>query len=147
MINFEQQIQDEIERYQGPHQSLIACAPHTYRLLTHLLDDPELPSRFRPLVLVMVAYFLLPVDIISEDISGPRGYLDDLFLFAVMAQTIQQETGSAELLERSWEGPGSFQTFVSDILSQEQDLIGDQREVILWYTGFEHLLTGIKTQD
>ena len=140
MFNLEQQIQAEVEGYQGPHQELIACAPFVFRLLTRILEDPELPARLRPLVLVTIAYFLMPADTISEDLTGPRGYLDDLFLSAMTADAIAREMASGDLLERNWEGDGSILALVRTVLNQEKDLIGDQREVVLWYTGFEHLI-------
>ncbi len=34
------------------------------------------------MVLSTIAYFTLPVDIIPEDIEGPNGYIDDIFLCA-----------------------------------------------------------------
>lgn len=140
MVNLEQQIQAEVEGYQGPHQELIACAPFFFRMLTRILEDPELPARLRPLVLVTIAYFLMPADTISEDLTGPRGYLDDLFLTAMTADAIAREMASGELLERNWEGDGSILSLIRTVLSKEKDLIGDQREVMLWYTGFEHLV-------
>ena len=140
MLNFEQLICEEIQGYQGPHQELVACTPFMYRLLTRVLDDPELPGRLRPLVLVAIAYFMLPVDTISEDLTGPRGYLDDLYFAAMVADTIQRDLGSEDLLVRNWEGKGAFFPLIENILRQEKELIGDQKDVMLWYTGFEHLI-------
>lgn len=139
MIDFELQVQQDVYEYQGEHQALITCAPQFYRLLTNMRDDPDLPGRLRPFILLALAYFLTPVDIISEDLSGPRGYLDDIFLTAFIADYVEKELGSDAVLVRSWEGQGSIKEIIQQIFRQEQDLIGDKRDLILWYIGFEFL--------
>lgn len=144
MIDFELQVQQDVYEYQGEYQELITCAPQFYRLLTNILDDPDLPGRLRPLILVALAYFLTPVDIISEDLIGPRGYLDDIFLTAFIADYVQKELGSDAILVRSWEGQGSISEIIQKIFHQEKELIGDKRELILWYIGFEFLATALK---
>jgi len=46
---------------------------------------------------------------------------------------------SDEILEENWEGELSIIPLVEEILSQEKELIGDKRELVLWYIGFEHM--------
>lgn len=139
MTDYENEIRSTIENYQGAHKTLIAGLPFLYRLFTRLLEAPELPGRLRPLLLAALAYFMLPVDVISEDITGPRGLFDDLFLGAFVLGQVAREMGSWDLLEGQWEGPGTVQGFSGEVLSSEQALISDQRDVILWYIGYEHL--------
>ncbi len=40
----------------------------------------------------------LPADIISEDISGPYGYADDIWLCAWVADIVRREVGSDDIL-------------------------------------------------
>ncbi len=139
MTDYESQIRRTIEGYQGEHQALVAALPFIYRLYTRLLESPELPGRLRPLLLTAVAYFVLPVDVISEDISGPRGFFDDIFLSAFVLDQIARELGTWQPIESAWEGPGTAQALAGEVLGSEHALIGDQRDVILWYIGYEHL--------
>lgn len=139
MTNYENEIRSTIDSYQGENKTLVAGLPFVYRLFTRLLESPELPGRLRPLLLASLAYFMLPVDVISEDITGPRGFFDDLFLGAFVLGQVASELGSWELLEGQWEGPGMVQSFAGQVLSSERALIADQRDVILWYIGYEHL--------
>jgi uncharacterized membrane protein YkvA (DUF1232 family) len=139
MTDYENEIRSAVESYQGEHKTRLAGLPFVYRLFTRLLESPELPGRLRPLLLAALAYFMLPVDVISEDITGPRGFFDDLFLGAFVLGQVANELGSWELLEGQWEGPGTVQVFAGQVLSSEQALIADQRDVILWYIGYEHL--------
>ena len=135
MKHFDQLLQQEIARYEGRHDDLIYQAPALYRLLTQMLDDKRLPGRLRPLVACAIAYFILPADIISEDIYGPYGYVDDIWLCAWVADVVQRQVGCSDILTENWDGEALLLPLLQEILAQEQDLIGDQRERILWYAG------------
>jgi uncharacterized membrane protein YkvA (DUF1232 family) len=139
MKTFDQLLEEDIAAYEGRHDDLIYQAPALYRLLTRLLDDPLLPGRLRPLVIAAIAYFILPADIIPEDIHGPYGYVDDIFLCSFVADRVLREIDSEDILVNNWDGEASIVPLVQDILAQEADLIGDQRERILWYIGYEYL--------
>lgn len=136
---FEQLLKENVERYEGPHQGLIRLAPELYGLMTRLLEDPNLPGRLRPLVMAAIGYFVLPTEILAEDLQGPAGYADDLFLCAFVANRVRQVTGSAEILDGNWEGETPISDLLHQIAAQEKDLIGDQRDLILWYIGYEYL--------
>ncbi len=138
MKNFDGLLREDIATY-GPHDDLIYQAPALYRLLTRLLDDPDLPGRFRPLVLAAIAYFILPVDIIPESLEGPYGYVDDIWLCAYVAERLRGELGD-EILESNWEGEAPLLPLLADILARENELLGDKRDLILKYIGGEYLL-------
>ena len=139
MKEFDQLLQEAIGEYEGRHDDLIFQAPALYRLLTHLLDDPCLPGRLRPLVLATIAYFILPGDIIPESLEGPYGYVDDIWLCAFVAERIRQELGD-EILTGNWDGEAPLISLIRDILAQENELLGEKRDLILSYIGYEHLL-------
>jgi uncharacterized membrane protein YkvA (DUF1232 family) len=135
MKNFYELLKEKISGYEGRHDDLIYLAPEFYGLLTKLLDDARLPDQLRPLVSCAIAYFILPADIISEDIYGPYGYIDDIFLSALAANAVMASIGSADILVDNWEGEAEIIPLIKEILSQERDLIGDQRNKIIKYTG------------
>ena len=140
MKDFDQLLQEAIGEYEGRYDDLIYQAPALYRLLTHLLDDPSLPGRLRPLVLAAIAYFILPVDIIPESLEGPYGYVDDIWLCAFVAERIRQGLGE-EILTSNWDGEAPLFPLIQDILGQEDTLIGEKKELVLRYIGYEHLFT------
>lgn len=139
MKDFDQLLQEAIGEYEGRHDDLIYQAPALYRLLTHVLDDPGLPGHLRPLVLAAIAYFILPADIIPEDLEGPYGYMDDIWLCAFVADRIRQELGD-EILTGNWDGEAPLLPLIQDILGQEDTLIGEKKELVLRYIGYEHLV-------
>jgi uncharacterized membrane protein YkvA (DUF1232 family) len=139
MKDFDQLIQEDIDSYEGRQDEVIYQAPALFRLLTNLLQDPNLPGRLRPLVIATVGYFALPADIMSEDLQGPSGYLDDIFLSAFVADQIRQALGTDKILTENWDGQAPVLALIDDILSRESDLIEDRRELIFWYIGYEYL--------
>ena len=140
MKTFDQLLQEDIALYEGRHDDLIFQAPALYRLLTRLLDDPALPGRLRPLVLAAVAYFILPADVIPEDIEGPYGYIDDLYLCGLVAEETRRATGSDELLLTNWDGEAPLLPLLAELLGASDLLTSEQRERILRYVGFECLV-------
>jgi uncharacterized membrane protein YkvA (DUF1232 family) len=140
MRAFDELLQEEIAAYEGRHDDLIYLAPDFYRLLTRLLDDPRLPLALRPLISSAIAYFILPADIISEELHGPYGYVDDIWLCAYVADVVRRQVGDEAILVENWDGEALIIPLIREVLDKEQDLIGDERDRILWYTGCAQLL-------
>jgi uncharacterized membrane protein YkvA (DUF1232 family) len=137
MKPFDQLLQEDIDHYEGRHDTLIYQAPAFYRLLTRLLDDPRLPKILRPLMLVAIAYFILPADIIPEELEGPYGYVDDIWLCAYVAGRVREEMGTDDILTTYWDGESAISPLIDEILAKERDLIGDKRNLIFGYIGYE----------
>ena len=140
MKDFFNELAEDIAQYEGRHDEFIYLTPYWYKLMTNLLDDPRLPGRLKPLVACAIAYFIIPADIIPEEIHGPYGYIDDIFFCAYVADRVRSLTNKADLLSENWEGEGDIIQLVEEILEQESTLIGDQKELILQYTGCTDLL-------
>lgn len=139
MTSFDKWLEQNIAAYEGCHDDLIFQAPALYRLLTNVLDDPRLPSRMRPMVIAAVAYFVLPYDVMPEEIYGPYGYLDDIFLCALVADRVSREAGTDEILKDNWDGSREIVPLIKGILANEKALIGDNRAKILRYLGYEYM--------
>jgi uncharacterized membrane protein YkvA (DUF1232 family) len=140
MKSFDKLLQEDIARYEGRHDDLIFQAPALYRLLCSLLDDKRLPRRLRPVVAATIAYFILPADVIPESIYGPYGYVDDIWLCAWALDAVRNATGKDDILLENWDGEGPILQLLPDILKQEEQLIGKEREKILAYTGCDRLI-------
>ncbi len=140
MQDFDQLLERDIALYEGRHDDLIYQAPAFYRMLVGVLDDPRLPGRLRPLISATIAYFILPADVIPEEIEGPYGYVDDIYLCAFIADRIGREIGSDDIIADNWQGEAPLLPLIKDILQREFDLIGDNRSKILEYTGLSYLL-------
>jgi len=67
--------------------------------------------------------------------------VDDIFLCAFVADQVREQVGMDEILTENWEGEAAIIPLVQEVLAKEQDLIGDERERILRYTGCDRLLS------
>jgi uncharacterized membrane protein YkvA (DUF1232 family) len=139
MKSFDELLEEDIADYEGRHDELIYQAPAFYRLLTRLLDDARLPKRLRPLVLAAIAYFILPVDIIPEELEGPYGYVDDIWLCAYVAERVRREVGGVEILVENWDGEAPVVGLVEEVLAEEGLVGGEKSEQVLAYIGFESM--------
>jgi uncharacterized membrane protein YkvA (DUF1232 family) len=139
MKSFDELLEEDIADYEGRHNELIYQAPAFYRLLTRLLDDARLPKKLRPLVLAAIAYFILPVDIISEELEGPYGYVDDIWLCAFVGERVRREVGGVEILVENWDGEAPVVGLVEEVSAEEGLVGGEQSEQVLAYIGFESM--------
>ena len=140
MKDFYDKLKSDIESYEGRHDDFIYSTPSWYRLMTNLLDDSRLPYRLKPLVSCAIAYFIIPADVISEEIHGPYGYIDDIYFCAFVANQILVRTKDPDLFVENWEGEGDILQLIDETLKKEGELIGSNKELILNYTGCSELL-------
>jgi uncharacterized membrane protein YkvA (DUF1232 family) len=138
---FDALLETDISGYEGEYSQLIHQAPGLYRMMTRLLDDGALPAEMSPLVIAAIAYFILPEDIIPEETFGPAGYIDDIYLCAFVANEVRLAAGSTEILERNWNGLVPIIALINEILDREKELIGDKKEHIMQYIGYDQLET------
>jgi uncharacterized membrane protein YkvA (DUF1232 family) len=136
---FDAILEKDISGYEGEFSRLIAQAPALYRMMTKLLDDRALPRSISPLVIAAIAYFILPEDIIPEEKYGPVGYVDDIYLCAFVANEVTKESSSSDILARNWDGNVPVAKLVREILDREKELIGDKKDRIMQYIGYDQL--------
>ncbi len=78
----------------------ILILPDFFYLIWQLFRDERIPKDIKIKLGGLVAYWILPVDIIPDFILGPVGYLDDLALTAVLLNKIFDVHG--EIVEEHW---------------------------------------------
>jgi uncharacterized membrane protein YkvA (DUF1232 family) len=138
-MDFYRELKEEIADYEGRHDDLIYLAPEFYRLLTTLLDDPRLTARLRAIVACGIAYFILPVDVIPEEIYGPYGYIDDIYMCAWVGKTVSEALGDAALVRHAWHGEGDIVAIIDEILAKQHELIAEDWPKIVQYVGVDAL--------
>lgn len=138
MLEFGRRLREEVAGYDGEYQQIVREAPATYRLLTGLLEDPDLPSGNRPQVLAAVAYFILPFDAIPEDLHGPRGYLDDVFVACRIASDVGEDAGW-DVIRRNWSGKADARAYIEEVLGTSSEFLDEPgiKKAIFDYIGYE----------
>ena len=73
-------LKKEIMQFRGPIKEYVFYLPSLFKLLTDILNNIKLSPDDRKLIFCALGYFVTPDDIIPEEIYGPAGYIDDIFL-------------------------------------------------------------------
>ena len=76
--------------------------PDLVRLLRNLAADASLPRGVRVRLWLLLAYLLLPIDLIPDFIPV-LGYADDVIIVAIALRSVVKTAGPAAL-ERHWPG-------------------------------------------
>ncbi|MER3419421.1 MAG: DUF1232 domain-containing protein [Chloroflexota bacterium] len=131
---FYELLREHVAGYRGEFDEVVALAPDFFRLLTNLLEDGRVPAQARRLITAALAYFVAPFDVEPEEIYGPRGYLDDVFLCAYVLQELQSFVPSA-VLEDAWEAEFELAPTVRAVLERATAALGSKRDDVLRYVG------------
>ncbi len=122
-------IEKSVEGYQGRFHEVIENAPRLFRLFCNLLDDPRVPSGSRPVINGTLLYFIAPFDTLPEEICGPVGYLDDLFLSARALLRLEEQMGR-HIIESNWEGERGLRDVIEELNEMSKEFMGNLEEEI-----------------
>lgn len=102
---------------------VLLLVPDIFLLLVRLVMDRDVPPRTRALIGSVLAYFLLPVDLLPEALLGGAGYLEDVVLAtAVLAQAFGGELEAHA--RKHWSGPEDLRVVLGDVTSAAHRLLG-----------------------
>ncbi len=104
--------------------SALLLAPDIFILMLRLAIDKDVPKSTRAVLASTLAYFVLPLDLMSEGVIGPVGYLDDLILaLSVLARTFGKEL--EPYAEKYWSGSQPLRAVLGDMLVSADRLLGN----------------------
>lgn len=133
--HFEDALRESLAHYAGPHADTVMLAPELYRCLTELLEDGRVHAEARGLICRAAAYFVVPFDVLPEEVHGAEGFLDDVY-FALWTLDRLREELPAHVLEDAWEGEGLLTDLLDGELPRVRALLGaGDREQIHRYVG------------
>lgn len=101
----------------------LMCAPDLLHLLCKLALERDVPAVEKAKLAGAIAYFISPVDLLSEAVVGPVGYLDDVALAAYVLRRIVNKT-SADVVQRHWAGDGDVLDLIQQILDVADEMLG-----------------------
>ena len=96
-LDYSKLLENNTSNYQGPHQEIITNSRHIFDLMVKVLDDQDLPLKYRSKLLSVIGYFILPKDLYPEEEFGAIGYVDDLMAAIFVLKEIEQSHLSTEL--------------------------------------------------
>lgn len=131
-------LRENLDSYRGDYERFVDYGPDLYKLLADILNEKSLPPIFRIRVCAVLGYFVVPFDIIPEQIYGPHGYIDDIFLCSYVLKEVEEKMGY-EFLDREWEGDEELEDVLDVCFEESKDIMGDKVEEILNYVGFKKI--------
>ncbi|WP_407376140.1 YkvA family protein [Methanobrevibacter sp.] len=83
---------ENLETYTGEYESFIDYGPTLFKLLCDLLNC-DVDRSLRLPICGAIAYYVTPEDVIPEQVYGPYGYIDDIYLSAYVLKLVADVHG------------------------------------------------------
>ncbi|MFQ5932087.1 MAG: YkvA family protein [Nitrospiraceae bacterium] len=131
---FYELLRENLAGYRGDFDEIVLLAPDFFRLLTNLLEDSRVPAEARRLINAAIAYFVAPYDVEPEEVYGPRGYLDDLYLCAYVVRELRSLLPDS-VLEEAWEAEFDLLPTADAVYDKAGAALGEKTDSVLRYVG------------
>ena len=125
---------ENLEGYDGEYAKFINCGPNLFNLLCELLSQKELSREMRLEISAAIAYYVVPDDIIPEEVYGPYGYIDDIFISVYVLRKVADEFGY-EYLQNLWKHDSNVKEIMDDCYDNSLELLEDKVHAVLSYVG------------
>ena len=126
---------EQIQYYDGEKKEIILLAPELFKLMTNLLKDERTPPEAQSLINGAIAYFVAPYDGLPEEVHGPLGFMDDIFVCLYVLKKLMNFV-DWELLIENWEGVESIRTVVDNVYPEVKEYVRGAAEHIVNYVDF-----------
>lgn len=127
-------LKENLDSYDGDYEKIVDYSPKLFKLLTDILNEKVIESESRLKISAAIGYFVAPFDIIPEQIYGPNGYVDDIFICTYVIKDIGDELGY-EFLESLWEGEEELKEVIEECYKRSEEVLGDKTDLVLGYIG------------
>lgn len=125
---------ENLNSFDGEYAGFIDYGPNLFNLLCDLLSQKEIKKDMRLEISAAIAYFVVPDDIIPEEIYGPYGYIDDIFISVYILRKVADEFGY-EYLQNLWKHESNVKEIMDDCYDNSLELLEDKVYTILVYVG------------
>ena len=125
---------ENLEGYEGEYAYFINCGPNLFNLLCDLLSQNEINRQMRLEISAAIAYYVAPDDIIPEEIYGPYGYIDDIFVSVYVLRKVAKEFGY-DFLQNLWKHETDVKEVMDDCYDNSLELLEDKVHAVLSYVG------------
>lgn len=123
-----------VHGYAGAHQAAILRAGDVFEFYARLMMDPRVVGDSRTLVALVLAYFVLPDDVLPEADLGPYGMLDDLHLASHVYRMLRRQV-PLEILREAWAEDDELDKVMRVVYSESRSALGKQRKDVLRVAG------------
>ena len=134
--DFYDTLRENLQNFRGKYDSYIDFGPDLFKLLVDLLDKEGVLSKHKFLINAALAYYVAPKDVIPEDIYGPFGYIDDIYICVYVLKRLEEDLGQ-DFLVKYWEGEGDLKEVIDECYTKSKEVIKDKADEILGYVGLK----------
>ena len=132
--DYRAQIRRFVHGYAGAYQDAILRAGDVFEFYARLMVDTRVAGDARTHVALVLAYFVVPDDVLPEAELGPFGMLDDLFLAGHVYRILRREL-PPEVLADAWHEEDSLDTAMEVVYSESRAGLGKLRKDVLRLAG------------
>jgi uncharacterized membrane protein YkvA (DUF1232 family) len=94
-----------------------------FHVLIKLLFDKDISSTDKAKLVGVVAYFVIPVDLVPEALLGMLGYVDDIALAALALNGLINRTDE-EIVRKYWAGDKDVLEVIKQIIEVADTMLG-----------------------
>lgn len=123
-----------VHEYRGTRERAVRLAPDVFTFFARLLVDDRLHRDARAVVSSVLAYFVVPDDVMPEAELGPLGLMDDLFAAAHGYRLVRREV-APEILADAWLGDEDLDDAFSVIYAETRAELGKRTRDVLRMAG------------
>lgn len=134
--DFRAELRRFVHGYAGAHQDAILRAGDVFDFYARLMMDDRVRGHSRELVIAVLAYFVVPDDVLPEAQLGPWGLLDDLFLAGHVYRFLRRHV-EREVLEDAWREDDDLEGVMDVVYSESRAALGEQRKDVLRVAGLK----------
>lgn len=125
---------ENLNSYDNEYPAYINCGPNLFNLLCELLNQNEVDKNMRLKISAAIAYYVASNDIIPEEIYGPYGYIDDIFVASYVLKEVINEYG-LEFIEKLWYNNSSVSRIIDECYEKSLNDLDDNVYSVLSYVG------------
>lgn len=127
----------EINKFKGNFDNFVFYAPEFFKLLCDLLNS-DIKKEDRIKISCVLGYFVAPRDVIPEEIYGPAGYIDDIFLCCFVLNDLKKKHGVA-FLKSFWDYEEDLEQVLDYSYKKSSKIIQEKnlKDKILKYVGLK----------
>lgn len=123
-----------VDAYEGPAQRAVAAAPAVFEFYARLFGDTTLSRDARSMVNAVLAYFVVPEDVLPEAEFGPFGLVDDLFVAGHVFRILRRELPRGAVAH-AWQGDGDVDAVMDLIYTEARGELGKRSREVLKLAG------------
>ena len=124
MTDYYKFLQAELDNYEGDFDKFILYIPEFFKLLCKLTEE-NIDKIDKKEIYSALAYFVIPNDVIPEDLYGPAGYVDDMYVSAVVLSKLKDKYGIG-FLNKYWDQDEELEEVLNLCLEKSQKILDEK---------------------